>query len=406
MDFLTLSRDYLDPEAKLLEIVERKGLGHPDTLADGLAETVSLAYSRYCRDNFGAVLHHNVDKLFIGGGWFVSDFGSCDFRKPIKVIVNGRMSDSFGGQAIDLAAIQQQAITEYLSRALPNLRPEHLEVISNSTQNTTRPHWFSPRDLNDLPETQKLVAGDTSVAVAHWPRTTCEMLAYELEQYFWRKNDGKDDEVARNNPDFRFNEIGQDIKVMVVRRGSQLIDITVCLPVLARYARNVDDYNDILQYFEAQLTGYALALVPNNKAINIRINPDGSGGYRRYLLGIGSCVECGEEGLVGRGNSPLGVISTFRPYSMEAPAGKNPVYHTGRVMGYLTQRLAKAIYNSFGVKCSVISMAKNSQSLIPPSDLMVYTETDVDRRELEELIEREFIGVDYLSEILATRMIN
>ncbi|MET7278839.1 methionine adenosyltransferase [Kribbella sp. NPDC005582] len=44
-------------------IVERKGIGHPDTLADHLAERLSRAYSRYTLDHFGAVLHHNFDKL-------------------------------------------------------------------------------------------------------------------------------------------------------------------------------------------------------------------------------------------------------------------------------------------------------------------------------------------------------
>ncbi len=50
------------------EIVERKGLGHPDTLADGLAESISNAFSQLTMKKFGAVLHHNVDKLMIGGG--------------------------------------------------------------------------------------------------------------------------------------------------------------------------------------------------------------------------------------------------------------------------------------------------------------------------------------------------
>jgi len=97
MSFLSQSDEYVDPEAGQLEIVERKGLGHPDTLADGLTEAVSTAYSKHCLNKFGVVLHHNIDKLYIGGGLFVSDFGCYDFQRPIQVMVNGRMSDSFGG---------------------------------------------------------------------------------------------------------------------------------------------------------------------------------------------------------------------------------------------------------------------------------------------------------------------
>lgn len=402
MDFLTTSREYINPEEGQLEIVERKGLGHPDTLADGLAEAISIAYSRYCLDQFGVVLHHNIDKLYIGSGLFISDFGGYVFKKPIKVVVNGRVSNSFGGQTIDLDGLFDKTAREFLKCRLPNLQTGQLEVINNSTQHTTRPYWFSPRNLGDLPENQKLVAGDTSVCVAHWARTTCEMLAYELEQYFRKLPAGSS----------MLGKIGQDIKVMVVR-DIQDIDITICLPVLAGSVRNKSEYDEVLNYFEKRLNNWANILLDdwrspcfhNDYKINLKINPNGEGGYRHYLLGIGSCVECGEEGLVGRGNSSLGVISTFRPHSMEAPAGKNPVYHTGRVMGYLTQRLAKAIHHHFDANCSVISLAKNNQALIPPEKLVVYTDRNIPRDELEKLVGKKFIRINYLEEILENRMI-
>lgn len=68
---ITIIYKYKDPETLPTEIVERKGLGHPDSLADGLANAISVAYSQYCLDKFGYVLHHNVDKLYIGGGMFI-----------------------------------------------------------------------------------------------------------------------------------------------------------------------------------------------------------------------------------------------------------------------------------------------------------------------------------------------
>ncbi|MFA6228287.1 MAG: methionine adenosyltransferase [Patescibacteria group bacterium] len=397
MNFVRISKNWLNPEDQEIEIVERKGLGHPDTLADGLAEAVSVAYSKYCLNNFGVVLHHNVDKLFIGGGWFKSDFGHCEFLKPVKVVVNGRMSNTMDGQAIDLAAIQNQAVSDYLQVHLPNLLPQHLEIINSTTQHTTRPFWFSPRDIGDLPEATKLMAGDTSVSVAHWPMTICETLAYELEHAFWSDKPFKH---------FIFNRVGQDIKVMVYRDGYG-IDITVCMPVLAKDVLNRQEYNEIVREMELMLSEVAsrkLMISDSACLAKVRVNP-GPDGYRLYMLGIGSCVECGEEGLVGRGNSPLGVISTFRPYSMEAPAGKNPVYHTGRVMGFLTQRLAKAIFDELGVRCSVVSLAKNGQSLIPPAQLMIYVDRDVARETIEDVVARNFLQVDYLREILEARVI-
>ena len=73
---LTINKQYVNPEEKDFEIVERKGVGHPDTLADALAEEISRVYSKYCLEKFGAVLHHNIDKLYIGAGWNTNSFGS------------------------------------------------------------------------------------------------------------------------------------------------------------------------------------------------------------------------------------------------------------------------------------------------------------------------------------------
>lgn len=55
-------------EELTVEIVERKGLGHPDTICDSVAEEVSLYLSRYYLENLRRILHHNVDKVLLVGG--------------------------------------------------------------------------------------------------------------------------------------------------------------------------------------------------------------------------------------------------------------------------------------------------------------------------------------------------
>ena len=57
------------------EIVERKGLGHPDTLCDQLAEEISRELCRYYIRETGAVQHHNVDKVLLVGGGSEVGFG-------------------------------------------------------------------------------------------------------------------------------------------------------------------------------------------------------------------------------------------------------------------------------------------------------------------------------------------
>ena len=77
---LKIVKDYKDPEDRNIEIVERKGIGHPDTLADKIAEECSRIYSLYCMEHFGCILHHNVDKVYIGGGLFLLEDGKIKRR--------------------------------------------------------------------------------------------------------------------------------------------------------------------------------------------------------------------------------------------------------------------------------------------------------------------------------------
>lgn len=65
---LTVVSNITSSEMKTFEVIERKGVGHPDTLADGIAEAISIEYSNYCIDNFGVVLHHMMDKILLMEG--------------------------------------------------------------------------------------------------------------------------------------------------------------------------------------------------------------------------------------------------------------------------------------------------------------------------------------------------
>ena len=51
-----------------VELVERKGIGHPDSVSDGIAEAVSRALSKYYLKEYGKILHHNTDQVEVVGG--------------------------------------------------------------------------------------------------------------------------------------------------------------------------------------------------------------------------------------------------------------------------------------------------------------------------------------------------
>ena len=75
-------------EARGIEIVERKGLGHPDSICDALAENLSRALCREYRRQFGLILHHNVDKVLLSGGRASPAFGGGTILAPINALAS------------------------------------------------------------------------------------------------------------------------------------------------------------------------------------------------------------------------------------------------------------------------------------------------------------------------------
>ncbi|MCX6810043.1 MAG: S-adenosylmethionine synthetase [Candidatus Berkelbacteria bacterium] len=393
---IRISDNWRNPESQPLEIVERKGLGHPDTLADALADEVSRAYSLYCLDKFGAIPHHNVDKLYIGAGLFRRDYGQREMVKPIRVQINGRVSNTMNGQLIPLAYIQTSAVKRYLGYTLPHLDCENeLVVECNSTTHSKVPYWFEPRDVSDLPEYNSgtLRANDTSVCVAHWPPTLGERCAFELEQSFW----------TQGPEGFRVpvhDHIGQDIKVMVNRVSDEL-DITLCIPVISTKVSSQQEYVEALRSVEEKLAIQCKSILSGTRYKgSVKVNPDNGGGYHHYLLAIGSCIDCGEEGVVGRGNTNQGVISIFREHSVEAPDGKNPVYHTGRVLGTLTAVLSRRIYEQLGSACTIVVMTKNKFPLLSPPLVNINMQKKASAEEIEALMGLVFSSDTYLQTVL------
>lgn len=78
-----------------LEIVERKGLGHPDTTCDALAEQLSVSLSRWYYERFGMILHHNVDKALLWGGSARPAFDGGEVTAPMEIYLAGRATRTF-----------------------------------------------------------------------------------------------------------------------------------------------------------------------------------------------------------------------------------------------------------------------------------------------------------------------
>ena len=73
-------------EQQQFEIVERKGLGHPDSICDAIMEQISINLSKAYLDKFGSILHHNVDKSLLVAGKVRHAFGGGVVKEPMLLI--------------------------------------------------------------------------------------------------------------------------------------------------------------------------------------------------------------------------------------------------------------------------------------------------------------------------------
>src|ERR1017187_389766 len=102
-----------EPSARPVEVVERKGSGHPDTLSDALGEHLSCVYSQYTLTRFGAILRHQFDKVALMCGRSKVVFGGGQILEPIRVLLNGRASACLGDEEIPLRDLLETATKKF-----------------------------------------------------------------------------------------------------------------------------------------------------------------------------------------------------------------------------------------------------------------------------------------------------
>ena len=315
------------PSSLPFEIVERKGRGHPDTVCDALAETFSVALSRYYLDRFGRILHHNVDKGLLWGGAAAPRFGGGTILKPIEIFLAGRATTEYRGAKVPVEEIAVESARAWIKQHLPRLDAErHVRIHA-----LIRP---SSPDLVDLFMRQSgaraAPANDTSFGAGFAPLDDLERAVLQVEHGL------NSDAVKHASP-----EIGEDIKVMGVRRGAD-IGLTVACAFIDRYIADLPAYRAAKKGLRQ--TALEFARQAGACATEVEINTaDGDSEESIYLTVTGTSAEAGDDGEVGRGNRVNGLITPYRPMSLEAAAGKNPVTHVGKLYNVLAHRIADAI---------------------------------------------------------------
>lgn len=310
-----------------VEIVERKGIGHPDTICDALAEELSRTLCQYYLDNFGLILHHNVDKALLWGGTSQASFGGGKIISPIEIFLAGRATSEYKGVSVPIEDLVEQSCTNWLRSNFHVLDPEqHVKLHS-----LIRP---GSSDLVELYLRQEAtgiaLANDTSCGVGYAPLSEMERIVLQVER-------------TLNSVEIKaaYPETGEDIKVMAIRRDED-IELTVSCAFVDRYIADADDYvQKKLQL--AKLVKETAATV-SDKSINLIVNAaDDLNTGSLFLTVTGTSAESGDDGEVGRGNRVNGLITPYRPMNMEAAAGKNPVTHVGKLYNIVAQQIAIAL---------------------------------------------------------------
>lgn len=363
-----------------IELVERKGLGHPDHIIDAACEEVSRRLSKYYLKKYGTILHHNVDKGLIIGGEANPKFGGGVVTKPIEMYIAGRAYYEDGDE---IHSITKEAVKEYIRNNFKHLDPErHLNI-----------HIILRRGASELARLIKSskvpLSNDTSFGVGYYPYSPLEKMTLRIEQYL---------NSRKIKEEFPF--IGEDIKVASLRVNKK-VKLTLAVAVVDKYVSNVKEYvkmkNEILNLVEEflrndeEFTQYRSKIFINT-ADNIRTKDI-------YLTVTGTSAEMGDDANTGRGNRVNGLITPNRFMSLEAVAGKNPVNHVGKIYNVFALELSKEIYSELSdylEEVYVRILSKIGVEITNPQivNVMYVPKKKVDKKtinsEISRIIQRNF----------------
>ncbi|MCL4328217.1 MAG: methionine adenosyltransferase [Candidatus Thermoplasmatota archaeon] len=312
---------------KEVELVERKGIGHPDSVSDGIAEAVSRALSKYYLEEYGRILHHNTDQVELVGGQSAPKFGGGKVLEPAYILLSGRATTTVNGDRIPCKALAIKATKNFLRENF-----KHLDLDSDVMIDSRIGHGSV--DLTGLYDTRKQKANDTSFGVGFAPFSDTEKLVLSTEEYI-------NGPLKKTLP-----AIGYDIKVMGFRQKDK-INLTIAAAYVDKYVKNDDEYYSVKESLVSKVKDHASKIT--GKEVSVFVN---TGDVReesvRYLTVTGLSMENGDDGSVGRGNRVNGIITPFKAMSMEAAAGKNPVTHVGKLYNVLANIIANDVYKESG----------------------------------------------------------
>ena len=383
--------DLPTPRGKI-ELVERKGIGHPDSVADALGETVSRALCKMYKKEFGTVLHHNTDETQIAAGRSAPRFGGGTIIDPAYILLVGRATTSVEQEGkvreLPCKSVALKAATDYLKKTFPNVDVES-DIILDARLG------MGSDDLRGVYQTSKVLANDTSFGCGYAPYSITDRLVLKTEEMI-------------NSPKFKkiLPETGPDVKVMGSRVGKDLT-MTIACAMVDRYIDDAGHYASAMEELYDKVKENALNIIDKSgEDLNFNLEINTGDDYARgvyYLTVTGLSQEMGDDGSVGRGNRCNGLITPYRPMSMEATSGKNPITHIGKIYNVMSRLIAQDIADKISadveVKVRILSQIGKpvSEPLNCSIQLVSMTERESALHRWEN--EAESIAYDWLDNV-------
>ncbi len=343
------------PENNPIEIVEKKGLGHPDTFIDNIADIFSIELNTQYLETYGKIFHNNVDKGLLVGGQTNVYFGGGELIKKINLTLAGRAIK----KDINFQLLLEHSLNKYLSN-FKNLDNSYFNLEYDINQGSS-----------DLIQLTNVESNDTSFGVGYAPLTTLEMLVDKITKYL--------------NLEYKFKHpfVGEDVKVMGIRKARKFEFIIACAFV-SKYVSNLEEYYALKDKLKEDISKYVSNLIDDEFTILIN-NSDVKN--RIYLTLSGTSLESGDDGQIGRGNRANGLITPFRMMTLEAVAGKNPINHVGKIYSLLSFDIANDIYKELDVNnVDILLLGRIGRKIYDPELIYIDIDGSVDENKINYII--------------------
>ncbi len=384
-----------------IEMVERKGAGHPDSMCDNAAEALSRKLSLYYIEHFDTILHHNVDKAALVGGRSEPKFGGGIVVEPIYFALIGRAICDIIREGkiikVPIARLAREAISETLKETFRYLNLETDVLIDCKIKPGSQ-------DLVGLFDYRKQIpfANDTSFGVSHAPFSNTEKLVYNIEQFLQK-------EAIQRIP-----AIGEDIKVMGFRQNKN-IKLTIATAMIDQMVDDLDSYVAIKEDIQNEILNQVPKIIDPSYNVTVDINrADIIEKGVIYITVTGTSAESGDDGQVGRGNRVNGLITPNRPMSLEAAAGKNPVSHVGKIYNVLAGICAKEIADNVSgareVQVRILSQIGKpiSEPLVASINILPEEAANWNtiEYEAEQIVQEKLANITKLTELFLHKKVN